>query len=154
MVCPFCLHKKTIVYNSRHTSRLNVTWRRRRCLQCNQEFTTHETIEVQKILRVGNGTTKRSNTTDFSRARLLLSLLKVCDHRPDHGEAAYLLCDAIEQKLLRYGAEHNNVVLTDDVVKICLTTLKHFDATAYLKYLTYHTPSILDIKTLKKRLRG
>jgi transcriptional repressor NrdR len=148
MVCPFCLHKKTKVYNSRHTSRLNATWRRRRCEACKREFSTRESADPESILRVG--TAKR--VTPYSRAKLTLSVLSVSDHRADHGEAAYWLCDTIEQKLYRLAAGENNSITKHQVTRVVLETLKVFDTTAYVKYLARYSPD-LDARTLKKHLK-
>lgn len=148
MVCPFCLHKKTSVYNSRKTAKLNATWRRRRCEACGREFTTRESADPESILRVG--TAKR--TTSYSRAKLTISILSVCDHRADHGEAAYWLADTIEQKLYRRAADANNTVTKHTIMNEVLEALKRFDTAAYVKYLTRYSPN-LDARTLKKHLK-
>ena len=148
MVCPFCLHKKTKVYNSRYTARLNATWRRRRCDACRREFTTRENADPESILRVG--TVKHAR--HYSRAQLTLSILSVCDHRPDHGEAAYWLADTIEQKLYRQSATANNIVTKRQIIHIVLETFKNFDTAAYVKYLARYSPD-LDARTLKKHLK-
>jgi len=148
MVCPFCLHKKTKVYNSRQTSKLNATWRRRRCDSCRREFTTRENASPESILRVG--TVKR--THPYSQAKLTLSILSVCDHRTDHGEAAYWLNDTIEQKLYRLAATTNNHVTKKQVINTILETLRNFDTAAYVKYLARYSPD-LDARTLKKHLK-
>lgn len=148
MVCPFCLHKKTKVYNSRRTTKLNATWRRRRCEACKREFTTRENADPESILRVG--TTKR--THPYSRATLTLSILSVCDHRTDNGIAAYWLNDTIEQKLYRLAARTNNSITKKQIISTVLDTLKNFDTAAYVKYLARYSPA-LDARTLKKHLK-
>lgn len=148
MVCPFCLHKKTTVYNSRHTARLNATWRRRRCAACKREFTTRENADPESILRVG--TVRRS--VPYSRAKLTLGILSVCDHRTDHGEASYWLTDTIEQKLYRLAAKSDNSVTKKQITNTTLETLKNFDTAAYVKYLARYSPT-LDARTLKKHLK-
>jgi transcriptional repressor NrdR len=148
MVCPFCLHKKTEVYNSRQTAKINATWRRRRCATCGRSYTTRESADPESILRVG--TAKR--TAPYSRAKLTLSILSVCDHRADHGEAAYWLNDSIEQKLYRLATGENNSITKKQIVAVVLETLKNFDTAAYIKYLTRYSPE-LDARTLKKYLK-
>ena len=147
MVCPFCLHKKTHVYNSRSTARLNATWRRRRCEACKREFTTRENADPESFLRVGTA----MHTVPYSRAKLTISILRICDHRTDHGEAAYWLADTIEQLLYRKAAETNSIVTKKTIAGITLDTLKKFDTTAYIKYLALYSPG-LDARTLKKHL--
>jgi transcriptional repressor NrdR len=148
MVCPFCLHKKTEIYNSRHTSRLNATWRRRRCEACKRKFSTRESADPESILRVG--TTKRP--TPYSRAKLTLSILSVCDHRADHGEAAYWLCDTIEQKLYLLAVGKDDLVTKYQIIHAVQETLKSFDVPAYVKYLARYYPD-LNARTLKKHLK-
>ena len=148
MVCPFCLHKKTQVINSRSTARLNATWRRRRCNECERVFTTRENADPESILQVG--TARRAKP--FSRASLTISILRTCDHRADHGEAAYWLCDTIEQHLYRYASKNANIVSKKTIINTALETLKKFDTAAYVKYLALYSPG-LDARTLKKHLK-
>lgn len=148
MVCPFCLHKKTNVYNSRSTTRLNATWRRRRCPACGHEFTTRESADPESILHVGS----RKNPRPYSRAKLTLSILRICDHRTDHGEAAYWLCDTIEQQLYKLGADSGNLVSKKQIITVALDVLKKFDTAAYVKYLALYSPD-LDTRTLKRHLK-
>lgn len=148
MVCPFCLHKKTNIYNSRSTRRLNATWRRRRCESCKREFTTRESIDSESVLSIGTA----KHPSPYSRAKLTLSILRTCDHRADHGEAAYWLADTIEQKLYSAAAGSNNIVSKKTVSSTVLGTLKDFDTTAYVKYLAAHSPT-LDARTLKLYLK-
>ncbi|SRR6266702_248976 len=148
MVCPFCLHKKTNVYNSRQTAKLNATWRRRRCETCGRTFTTREGADPESILHVGHA----KKSAPYSRAKLTISILGVCDHRADHGEAAYWLCDTIEQKLYRQAATTNNTVTKHNIMNEVLGALKRFDTASYVKYLSRYSPD-LDARTLKKHLK-
>lgn len=150
MVCPFCLHKKTQVANSRPTKRLNMTWRRRHCQNCGHDFSTKEIADTESILRVSSDA---KTTTPFSHAKLLTSLMRVCDHLTEHGETAFWICDTIEQKLIHAAAGTGGVVSTNTILQTTLQTLKSFDAPAYVKYLSYHSAN-LDMRTLKKQLRG
>lgn len=149
MVCPFCLHEKTTVYNSRNTYRVNVTWRRRRCLNCGREFTTHETVDCQKILEVTDG--GHHKPQNFSHAKLLISILKACDHRTDLDEAAYMLSEAIEHKLLLHASRDTGKITKKQITDICLVTLKNFDPAAYLKYLANHSPA-MNMRSIKKQM--
>lgn len=148
MVCPFCLHKKTQVYNSRSVKRPNSVWRRRRCLGCKKEFTTTESADIERIVKVTKNDTQ---TVRFSRAQLFLSLFTICDHRVDQAETAFMLCRSIEPKILAYSASHQQTIGRAKVVELCLETLKDFDAKCYVKYLSYHTP-ISTLRSLKKQL--
>lgn len=144
MVCPFCQYHDTRVYNSRRTKRTNELWRRRRCPQCGRQFTTYETITADGIITVLTANNKKAS---FSRANLLLSLLKVCDHRTD--DAAYWLAQTIEQRLIAAANRQDGMVSTKDITMACLETLQSFDTSAFVKYLSYYTPERLNTKKIR-----
>ncbi len=50
MDCPFCLKPLTAVVNSRPTKKSAQIWRRRKCLYCNETFTTHEIIDLSHLV--------------------------------------------------------------------------------------------------------
>lgn len=147
MICPFCFHSKTAVYNSRPTKRTSGLWRRRRCLSCGKEFTTRELVDSEGLLAVH---TTNKKPVPFSKAKLTLSLIKVCDHRTD--DAAYWLANTVEQKLIYQDSPHKEVS-TDAIQQACLAVLKHFDTQAFIKYLSYHS-DLSDTKALKQQLRA
>ena len=80
-----------------------------------------------------------------------MSLLKACDHRSNHDDAAWYLYEAVEQRLAPIAAE-NHLLTTRQIAEIAAAILKNFDPTAYVKYLSYHQPA-MDAKTLRKHLR-
>ena len=47
MKCPFCQHPNTQVLDSRFLEEANSIRRRRRCLACEQRFTTSETLDIR-----------------------------------------------------------------------------------------------------------
>lgn len=149
MVCPFCLHEKTKVYNSRQGTRLNVTWRRRQCEACGSQFTTYESAEPSSILMV------RDNKLllPFSHSNLLLSLLRACDHRDDQDESVPYICGTIEQKLykLQFGIKEKTVAKAD-IIATAANVLKNYDPIAYVKYIGRYQ-SELDAPTIRRALR-
>src|SRR3989339_387514 len=66
MECPYCHKALTEVTNSR-PSRGNVQiWRRRKCLNCGEIFTTHEIIDLSQLVVI-----KKSGKTEmFSHIKL------------------------------------------------------------------------------------
>ena len=147
MVCPFCLHKKTDIYNSRGTAGGAAVWRRRRCLSCGKTFTTQEHFDPSGIWKVVNG----KKTAPYSRAKLSMSILRACDHRSNKDDAAWYLFEAVEQKLTPLTGD-KLLVNAKDITDVVATVLKRFDAAAYVKYISYHQPT-MDAKTLRKHLR-
>lgn len=147
MVCPFCFNKRTSVYNSRPTKRLNGLWRRRRCEACGQQFTTREVVEPSTVLTVSEGT----SLTPFSQARLLISLARACEHRND--DAAYWLAETVAQQLLQVHSQRQAPLDRATIREVCLVTLHNFDMRAFMKYFSEHADESLDDKTLRKQLK-
>ncbi len=148
MVCPFCLHEKTSVYNSRSTANATQIWRRRRCLRCEKAFTTQEAFNPSGIWKVK----RAEKTVSYSRPQLALSVIKACDHRQDIESTVWYLFEGIERRLLPIAAADNLVLQMSDITSVTASILKNFDATAYVKYLSFHQPA-MDATTLRKQLR-
>ncbi len=149
MVCPFCLHKKTRVYNSRPGTKLNATWRRRECLNCKRQFTTYESADPSDILTIRVG----RRLIPFARNTLLISLLRACDHRRDAAETASYLLSNIEQRLYReIAATDSRTITKQDIINITTEILHKFDTVAYVKYVGQYQPNI-NASILNRALR-
>lgn len=147
MICPFCLHEKTDIYNSRKTNGGATIWRRRRCLECDKAFTTQEHFDPSGIWKVRSGKKTRS----YSRATLLMSILRACDHRSNQDDAAWYLFENVEQKLAPLLDEKQQLT-TDAITQTVGEVLKRFDVAAYVKYISSHQGG-LDATTLRRKLR-
>lgn len=147
MVCPHCLHKKTEIYNSRPAEKSATVWRRRKCSACHKVFTTQEYAKLDSIWKVQSGSKK----APYSRAKLALSILRACDHRKNELTVWYLF-EAAEQKLFPIAASAGDFLTTQQIMEVVLALLKNFDAVAYVKYLSYHQPS-MDAQSLRKHLK-
>jgi transcriptional repressor NrdR len=147
MVCPFCLHKKSEIYNTRITQGGMIAWRRRRCLMCGKAFTTEEAYDPSGIWKVK----KNNKTAPYSRPKLIMSLLRACDHRKNEEESAWYLYKIIEQRLLPLAAPELTITASQ-VIEEAGNTLKRFDPAAYIKYLSYHQPA-MDTRTLRRHLK-
>ncbi len=137
------------MYNSRATSAGAQVWRRRRCLACKKVFTTQEVFNPTDIWKV---IVNPKQTSRYSRPRLALSIIKACDHRTDMESTVWYLFEGIERQLLPIAAAHNMTLSLNDVTQAAADILKNFDATAYVKYMSYHQPT-MDATTLRKQLR-
>lgn len=135
MNCPFCLSKKTTVYNSRPSKKLNQVWRRRQCLSCLKQFTTTELVDPALIIKVANSNKKLSS---YSKAKLLISLLRSCDHREKQEHDALYLLETIEQKLLKLSSFNEQTVTTQKIREVVYLTLQRFDKVAAIKYKSYY----------------
>ena len=149
MVCPFCLHRKTKVYNSRPGSQLNVTWRRRQCLSCKRQFTTYESADPSAILAVRDG----RELLPFSRAKLLASLTLACSSRKYDDNTLAYLCSNAEQKLYHLAAMQDGAPLTKDmIIATVAKLLQNFDPVAYVTYIGRYQAD-LGASDLRRALR-
>ncbi len=80
-----------------------------------------------------------------------MSILRACDHRFHQDDTAWYLFEAAEQKLTPLAGD-KLLITTRDITNTVATILKRFDAAAYVKYISYHQPT-MDTKTLRKHLR-
>lgn len=143
------MNKGTSVYNSRPTTKLNNVWRRRRCDLCHKTFTTTEYVDPASVVQVKH----HGKTIPFSQTKLLISVLRACDHLEDSETSAYYITHTSTQKLYRKAAVQSQNITTTDIISSVLDTLKPYNLAAYVKYLSSHAPQI-DERTLKKRLKG
>ena len=80
-----------------------------------------------------------------------MSILRACDHRTNKDDAAWYLYQTVEQ-LLTPLVSNNQAITTNTITDVVATVLKRFDAAAYVKYISYHQPT-MDARTLRKHLR-
>src|SRR5437899_2313089 len=69
MKCPFCRQTNTEVYNTRNTKFHSEIWRRRRCLDCSQAFTTYESPNLGLLKVISH-----NRLYPYSRAKLFSSI--------------------------------------------------------------------------------
>ncbi len=132
MKCPFCRETTTEVYNSRNTRTGNQIWRRRRCKSCRQSFTTYEYVNLSFIT-----IKKRAGATDpYSRAKLYSSIYQAFSGLNYDQETIDAVTDTVENKLLEIKTD---AIDANELAHTILVTLKHFNASAFLRYLSLQT---------------
>src|ERR1700757_1012129 len=125
MKCPFCRQDTTEVYNSRSTKFGTQIWRRRKCLSCHESFTTYEAPDLG-FLKIIKKTGKKQR---YSRAKLYSGIYGAFLSIPAKETTVDAVTDTIEAKLL----DTRKAELTSsEVATIVLTTLKHFNTSAFL----------------------
>jgi|SRR6266403_2939953 len=145
MKCPFCRQTGTEIYNSRHTKFGSQTWRRRRCLKCGKSFTTYEAPDLSFLSIISRTGQKQR----YSRAKLFSGLYDSFRDIPQKDDTIDAVTDTVEAKILDLGQSE---LKTTQIADIVLTTLKHFNTAAFLRYLSTHT----DLTTntdLKRQLK-
>lgn len=132
MKCPVCRETNNEVYNTRTTRFGTQTWRRRRCLSCDTQFTTYEQPDL-KFLKILGDTSKK--TAPYSRATLFSSVYGAFSGSSAKPSIIDAVTDNIEAKLLDL---QDHTITTEQITDIVLSTLKHFDSAAFLRYLSDH----------------
>ena len=133
MVCYIC-GGSTQVINSRPQKRTNQVWRRRACILCDSVFSTEESIDYTKSLRVQSIGNRQLEP--FSRDRLLLSLHKSLGHRPIALHDASGLCATIMTKVTQRA--QNGVVSRENIIQVAMVALNRFDTLAAQHYQAFH----------------
>lgn len=131
MVCLYC-RQNTQVVNSRHQSRSNSVWRRRKCVSCGSIFSTTEVIDLSRSISVESD----KRLEPFSRDKLLMSIFTSCGHRKDATRSATALTDTVIGKMLTKNT--GPLLQRDRISEITYETLKRFDRAAAVQYQAYH----------------
>lgn len=145
MKCPFCRQDTTEVYNSRNTKSGTQIWRRRRCLSCHESFTTYEAPDLGFIKVIK----KTGQKQRYSRAKLYSGIYGAFLSIPSKENTVDAVTDTIEAKLLDLKQAE---LASAEIAKIVLTTLKHFNTAAFVRYLAYQADLASDAQ-LKKELK-
>lgn len=136
MVCIYC-SSHTQVVNSRHQRRANAVWRRRRCIECTNIFSTLENADYEKswVVRQADGT-----LVPFLRDKLLVSIYNSCQHRPQALQDAIGLSNTVLTALLPEA--RSSALPASVIANHILTTLRRFDTAAATHYQAFH-PQVL-----------
>jgi len=145
MKCPFCRSNQTEVYNTRTTKFGSQVWRRRRCVNCHEAFTTYEAADLTFMHILAQNGSQRP----YSRARLYSAIASAFESTATPSVTVDAVTDTVESKLLDLKTPQ---VTTAQITAVILTTLKHFDTPAFLRYLASHA-SLASPSELKRQLK-
>jgi len=145
MKCPYCRADTTEVYNSRTTKFATQIWRRRRCQTCHEAFTTYESPDLG-FLRVIKKSGKKQR---YSRAKLYSVIYGAFLSIPSKEATVDAVTDTVEAKIL--DAKRREIA-AEDIARIVLTTLKHFNTAAFMRFLARYADPANDTQ-LQKELR-
>jgi transcriptional repressor NrdR len=153
MRCPFCQSDDTQVVDTRSNPGTNVIRRRRKCPKCDKRFTTYERVELRMPRLVKKG----GSRTDFTRDKLLGSMMLALRKRPVATESIDEAVDRIEEKLRAMGERE---VPTSRVGDLVMRELARLDKVAFIRfasvYRSFESPEefrevIQEVKTKKRR---
>ena len=126
MRCPYCQNDDSIVIDTTHDSHGGIR-RRRKCLSCNQRFSSYERPILATPLIIKQDGTRE----DFDREKLERGIRISCAKRPVSATDIEHLVGQVEAELQRLGkSEVSSRVVGDLVIK----GLKEMDQIAYIRY--------------------
>ncbi len=131
MKCPFCQHPNTQVLDSRFLEEANSIRRRRRCLACEQRFTTSETLDIRLPMIIkSNG-----ERVPYNPHKLRTSLERALHKRPFQADDIERLVAVIEQRLYQLGDKD---VPAKVVGEMAMEALLATDQVAYVRFASVY----------------
>ena len=131
MKSPFCAEPDTQVIDTRETDEGDIVRRRRRCPSCDKRFTTYERIE----LKLPQVVKKNGSRADYSREKLLGSMMLALRKRPVTTENIEAAVDRIELQLLSMGERE---VPSDQLGELVMRELRKLDKVAYVRFASVY----------------
>ena len=147
MFCIKCFNPSTQVVNSRPQKRHPGVWRRRRCNNCGQIFTTDERPRVRDTQEVWD--TSSNSSSAFNPGVLLISIANAFGHDPRRGQQ--VAWDLMETVIQILTVEFPDALSNDDIAAITHQVVERFDARAGLQYGLQH--ELLSAGTMRKRTK-
>lgn len=126
MRCPYCGAGDSQVIDTNHDSKGGVR-RRRKCKDCNQQFSTYERAILATPLIVKQDGTRE----EFDREKLMRGLRISCAKRPVSASDIERMVGEIEATLQTMGKSEVSSRVIGDMV---IAGLKDLDQVAYIRY--------------------
>lgn len=137
MVCLYCGSQSMRVVNSRSKIRGALVWRRRLCGSCGALLTTFESYDLESALLVK----KRSGALEsFQRDKLLISIARAIEHKPNTSQAASHLVQNVIQAILK-TRPMPKILSSKDISHMTNLVLKRYDAASSVRYLSFQAPT-------------
>lgn len=149
MNCPFCESNQIMVMNSRPTKRNSQIWRRRKCITCEESFTSYEKIDLSYITVIK----KSGKRKKYKRAKLYSSIYhsSIDKKNVDRGKMSEIsekFTTKIEQKLLSLKRKEISSV---EIRNAILKELAKKSPDTFLRFLAYREGH--NKKEMKKLLK-
>jgi transcriptional repressor NrdR len=142
--CPYCAQQDTQVIDSRELEDGIVTRRRRRCVACQNRFTTYERAEAVPLMVAK----KDGRREPYSRDKLMRNTLKALEKRPVPQEQVDVFLRGIEQQLFDLGKPE---VSTQQIGQFVLDGLKELDAVAYIRFASVYM-GFADLEAMQREI--
>ncbi len=144
MRCPFCGSRDTRVIDSRLVGDGDQVRRRRQCPDCDERFTTYETVELS-LPRV----VKRDGSrVPFDPAKLRGGLARALEKRPVPAEAMEAAISRIQKGLIASGEREVDSLRIGERV---MDELKELDEVAYVRFASVYR-SFEDVHAFREEI--
>jgi transcriptional repressor NrdR len=149
MRCPFCGSTQVAVVNSRPNSTGIQIWRRRKCLKCENVFTTYEKLNLTYLIVIK----KSGRRQRYERSKLYSSIYhssidKKNVDRGDESKLAEEITSKVEQTILKLKRKR---IKSTEITKIVLGELRKKAPDSFLRFLAYREGR--DKKTMRSILK-
>ena len=131
MKCPKCGHTNTSVEDSRSALKDTVIRRRRKCLNCNEKFTTYERVE-RYIVKVIKNDGRRE---DFSQEKIRKSINIACQKRKISQDTIEGIIKSIERTIENLD---NKEIESKAIGGLVMEALKKIDPVAYVRFASVY----------------
>ncbi|MBI2798277.1 hypothetical protein HYX70_03195 [Candidatus Saccharibacteria bacterium] len=138
MKCIYCGFGSTSIVNSRRTRGGTQTWRRHKCGDCEQVFSSYEKPELSTITIMPS----RGSERPYKRFILTRSILEAFEGKQDYSTDLDALIDTIEIKLISLGQSE---MPSKQVAVVASECIKPVSARAYMRYVANHADSLPDM---------
>ncbi len=145
MKCPFCGSIQDKVIDSRASKEGDVIRRRRKCLKCEQRFTSYERVEDPLPMVVK----KDGRREFFDRHKILSGLKKACEKRPIPITQVEEIVNVLEKKMVAHGAKE---VQSSWIGEEIMASLKELDKVAYVRFASVYR-QFKDINDLVREVK-
>ncbi len=139
------MHPESKVVDSRETTDLAETRRRRECLDCNKRFTTYERMDSVDLAVIK----KDGRREAFDREKLMRGFFKACEKRPVAREKIESCVAAIEGQLRKTDRAE---ISSRKVGELVMGQLKKLDHVAYVRFASVYR-SFRDIAQFEKEIK-
>ena len=131
MFCPYCQSNETKVIDSRLVADVNQIRRRRECLQCNERFTTFETVELSMPKIVKSDGTRQI----FDEDKLRRGIHRAVEKRP-------VSVDQVEQTIFQIKAtimaKGEREISSTELGETVMALLRELDEVAYVRFASVY----------------
>jgi len=145
MKCPYCSHEETDVIETRDSSNLSVTRRRRHCVKCEKRFTTYERIEQVPLTVIK----KDERRETFDREKLKRGILRASGKTTVTMNQIDTIVDEVEKELI--GGDTTEIK-SQKIGELVAKRLKKLDKIAYIRFASVFQ-RFLDVEDFEREAK-